>query len=89
MVAKYADYRRIEGTVKIDIANEQLVIPHAHAISDNIEVGAKASISQQRRDGVIYARYKKLDAIIKITDGKKNIDIIGAREKYEGYNAVP
>ena len=79
----------IEGTAKIDVANEQLVIPLAHAISDNIEVGAKASISEKRRDGVIYARYKKLDAIIKITQGNKNTDVIKAREKYDNYRVTP
>ncbi len=79
----------IEGTAKIDIANERLVIPLAHAISDNIEVGAKASISQQGRDGVIYARYKKLDAVIKITQGNKNTDVINAREKYDSYRVTP
>jgi hypothetical protein len=75
----------IEGTAQVTIANEQIVIPLAHAISDHIEVGAKGSISEARRDGVIYARYKKLDAVVKITDGKKNTDVIRAREKYESY----
>jgi hypothetical protein len=79
----------IEGTAQVAIANEQIVIPLAHAISDHIEVGAKGSISEARRDGVIYARYKKLDAVVKITDGKKNTDVIRAREKYESYQPMP
>jgi hypothetical protein len=79
----------IEGTAQVAIANEQIVIPLAHAISDHIEVGAKGSISEARRDGVIYARYKKLDAVVKITDGKKNTDVIRAREKYETYQPMP
>ncbi|RLA46726.1 MAG: hypothetical protein DRQ97_07235 [Gammaproteobacteria bacterium] len=75
----------IRGTARVTIANEQVVIPFAHVVSDIMEVGAKGRISETRRDGVIYARYKKLDAVVKITDGKKNTDIIRAREKYEAY----
>jgi hypothetical protein len=75
----------IQGTAQVTIANEQVVIPLAHAISDTMEVGAKGSFSEARRDGVIYARYKKLDALVKITDGKKNTDVIRARQKYEAY----
>jgi hypothetical protein len=76
----------IEGTAKVAIANEQIVIPLAHAISDKIEVGAKGIISEQTRNGVVYARYKKLDAVIKISDGNKNLDLIRAREKYDEYD---
>lgn len=79
----------IEGTAQVTIANEQIVIPLAHAISDHIEVGAKGSISETRRDGVVYARYKKLDAVIKISDGKRNTDIIRAKEKYNTYQPTP
>ena len=55
---------------------------------DNIEVGAKGSISKQANNGVVYARYKKLDAVIKISDGKKNMDLIRAREKYDDYSTM-
>jgi len=79
----------IEGIARVEIANQQIVIPRAHAISDQLEVGAKATISEQTRDGVIYARYKKLDAVIRIDDGNRNTDLIRAREKYDGYQATP
>jgi hypothetical protein len=75
----------IRGAAQVTIANEQVVIPLAHAISDTIEVGAKGRISEQRRDGVVYARYKKLDAVVRISDGKKNTDVIKAKEKYDTY----
>jgi hypothetical protein len=75
----------IEGTAQVAIANEQIVIPLAHAISDTTEVGAKGSISETSRNGVIYARYKKLDAVVRISDGKKNTDVIKAKEKYDTY----
>lgn len=79
----------IQGTAKVAIADEQIVIPHAHAISDKMEVGAKGVISETSRNGVVYARYKKLDAVIKLVDGKKNIDVIRARPKYDKYKTAP
>jgi hypothetical protein len=77
----------IEGKMKVDIADNQIFIPVAHAVSDTIEVGAKGRISEKDRDGVVYARYKKLDAVIKVSDGRKNTDLIRAREKYDEYQA--
>ncbi|MEH6636117.1 MAG: hypothetical protein V7700_11380 [Halioglobus sp.] len=81
--------RNIEGRTKIAIANETIVIPLAHVTADKIEVGAKGRINKQSRDGVFYARYKKLDAILKVNSGKKNIDVLNAREKYDIYQARP
>jgi hypothetical protein len=78
----------IEGKADLEIADNQIVIPKAHAVSDKIEIGAKGTISQQTRDGVIYARYKKLDAVMKIENGKRNIDVIRAREKYQQYRST-
>jgi len=75
----------IEGTAELKIANERMVIPYAFMTSDNIEVGAKGSITQERRDGIVYASYKNLDLVIKISDGKKNPDVIQARKKFDEY----
>jgi hypothetical protein len=78
----------IAGKADLEIADNQIVIPLAHAISDKIELGAKGTINPQTRNGIIYARYKKLDAVMKIEDGERNIDVIRAREKYQQYQAV-
>lgn len=88
-LSKMMTVEDIEGSAKIVMANERVEIPHAHAISDHIEVGAKAVITEQNRDGVIYFRYKKADALLKITDGKKRLDIFKVREKYENYQLPP
>jgi len=37
----------------------------------------------------IYLRDKKADFLLKIRDGKMNLDIIKAREKYEQYQVNP
>jgi hypothetical protein len=45
----------------------------------------KALITGTDRDGVIYFRYKKFDGVLKVRDGKRNLDVIGALKKYEEY----
>lgn len=75
----------IEGTGEVQMAGNRTVIPYAHVISDNAEAGLKAVMEGERSDGVIYFRYKKLDALLKVRDGKRNLDIIKAREKYDEY----
>ncbi len=79
----------IHGVAEVVAANNQLVIPYASAVSEHIEVGAKGRISEQNREGVIYARYRKMDAILKISAGDRNIDITRARAKYDAYRATP
>ena len=36
-------------------------------------------------NGRIYLKYKKLDVVLKILNGDRNLDIIKAREKYDEY----
>ncbi|MGA9573444.1 MAG: hypothetical protein WBS20_05795 [Lysobacterales bacterium] len=75
----------VTGNVELDFTNPRLVIPAAFMISDKIELGAKGIIDKDLRSGVIYARYKKLDIVVKIADGKRNIDLTRARRKYNAY----
>jgi len=76
----------IEGEVNLDIANGQIVIPYAFVDSDNIDFGAKGVIDEGLGNGIVYARYKKLHIVVKIADGKKNIDLIRARRKFDEYH---
>ena len=75
----------VNGTVALDFVNPRLIISTASMDSDNIELGAKAVIDKDQRNGVIYVRYKKLDIIVKIADGKRNIDLLRARRKFDEY----
>jgi hypothetical protein len=75
----------VEGKVELQAANSQIVIPYAFIDSDNIDFGAKGVIDEDTRNGVIYARYKKLDLVVKISDGKKKIDLIRPKQKFEEY----
>jgi hypothetical protein len=75
----------VNGTVALDFVNPRLIISTASMDSDNIELGAKAVIDKDQRNGVIYVHYKKLDIIVKIADGKRNIDLLRARRKFDEY----
>jgi hypothetical protein len=79
----------IEGTARVAMANERVAIPHARATSDNIEVEAKGVITAESRNGVIYVRYKNADALLKIRNGKKSLDILRVRQKFEDYQVPP
>ena len=57
----------------------------ARVLSDKAEIGAKAVIYETGRDGMIYARYKKLDVVLKMQGEKSNLDVFKAREKFDEY----
>ena len=79
----------IQGTVNLEVADNQIMIPYAFMDSDNIDFGAKGTIDKAFNNGVIYARYKKLGIILKVTGGKKNFDLIRARGKFDAYRVNP
>jgi hypothetical protein len=84
-VKKMLTVEAISGDVELDFAGGRLAIPNAFMNSDNIEFGARGILDKGRQDGVIYARYKKLDIVVKISEGKKNIDLMRARDKFDEY----
>ena len=75
----------IKGTATVLVADEQLKIINAHTISDNIEIGAKGTISKTSRDAVVYFRYKKADGLLKFQGDKKNLDVLGVKKKFDEY----
>jgi hypothetical protein len=75
----------VKGVAELDMSGNKVVIPNAFMDSDNIDFGAKGVFDEGLNDGVVYARYKKLDIVVKISEGKKNIDLIRARGKFDEY----
>ena len=84
-VKKMLTIEDVYSTVELDFVNPRLTIPAASMESDKIELGAKGVIDKDLRNGVIYARYKKLDIVVKISNGKRNIDLIRARRTFDEY----
>ncbi|MGI9535909.1 MAG: hypothetical protein ACR2PB_02480 [Desulfocapsaceae bacterium] len=77
----------VTGEANIDMAQDRIVIPYAFATSDRIDVGAKGVITAEKRNGVLYVRFRRLHGILKINDGKRNLDILGAREKFDQFDS--
>jgi hypothetical protein len=76
----------MKGDIRMQMANRQVVVPYAFAGSEKIDVGAKAIISEDNRNGVVYVRFRKLHGILKVVDGKRNVDVLKAREKFDNYS---
>jgi hypothetical protein len=77
----------VEGNTVINIAQNHIIIPYAFAASDKIDVGAKGVITADERNGVVYVRFRKLHGILKINKGKRNLDILNARKKFDQYDS--
>ena len=75
----------IKGEAFMNMQQEQILIPYAFVASDKIDVGAKGIIDARTREGMFFARFKKLKGLLKIRDGKRNFDIINARKKFDEY----
>jgi hypothetical protein len=77
----------VNGEAVIDMAQDRILIPYAFAASDKIDVGAKGVITADERNGVLYVRFRKLHGILKINDGKRNVDVLNAKEKFELFDS--
>ncbi|MEA1889126.1 MAG: hypothetical protein U9N50_05020 [Pseudomonadota bacterium] len=84
-LAKAMTIDDVKGKVNMRVNNRIIVIPYAFAGSDNIDVGAKAIVSADARNGVLYARFRKLHGLLKFNNGKRNLDILKARKKFDEY----
>ena len=85
-IEKMLTIENIQGNAEMTMENRQIIIPHAFTSSDKIDAGAKGIINAESAEGIFYARFRKLDAVLKIRNGKRNIDIIGARKKFNEYS---
>jgi hypothetical protein len=85
-IEKLLTVGEIEGEASMDMQKNQIIFPYAFAGSDKIDVGAKGIITSETRDGVIFARYRKLKGLLKIRDGKRNFNVIKAQKKFDAYS---
>lgn len=75
----------IRGTGLLTAENHRLRIPSAEVSSEDITVGMKALITEGEREGMIFMRWKALRALLKVQDGKKNVDVINVHKTYDNY----
>jgi len=79
----------IEGDARLLMKENRIRIPHAQLNGDTVEFRAKGVIAEPSGDGVVYARYKNLDATIRFRNGKKSLDLIKPLKKFEQYELPP
>ena len=75
----------IEGHATLAMADKRFTIPEARAEGDKLELGAKGIFTPTDRNGMIYVRYQKLAALLKIEGEKNNLDVLKTKEKFENY----
>ena len=79
----------IEGDGRLLMKGNAVRIPHAQLNGNSVEIRAKGIIAEPSGEGVVYARYKNLDATIRLRNGRKSLDLIKPLEKFEQYELPP
>ena len=75
----------ITGQARLEMADRRLRVPIAWLNGEHIEAGAKAELSGAGNRGIVYLKYRGVDALLRIADGKRNLDILRARKKFDAY----
>jgi hypothetical protein len=84
-LSKLMTIEDIHGKATVNMANNIITFPYAFVKSDKIDIGAKGIISPKLRDGVFFLRYKKLKLLLKLRNGKKNLDIFHVEKTFNNY----
>jgi len=84
-LARALTVENITGEARLEMADRRLRIPFAWLNGEYIEAGAKAELSGDGNRGIVYLKYRDLDAVLRIANGKRNLDILRARRKFDDY----
>ena len=84
-LSKLLTLEDIGGEATLELSDNRLKVSDAQVLSDKAEVAVKAVFYETGSDGVIYVRYRKLDAVLKMDGPESNLDVLGARQTFEQY----
>jgi len=84
-LARALTVENITGEARLEMADRRLRIPFAWLNGEYIEAGAKAELSGDGNRGIVYLKYRDLDAVLRIANGRRNLDILRARRKFDDY----
>ncbi len=76
----------VRGQARLTITPDRIVVAHALAESDEIDLGAKGILDDRVQNGVIYVRYKRLHGMLRINAGSRRFHIRRARKKFDAYS---
>jgi hypothetical protein len=77
--------KNLAGEAELVVSNSAIRIPLAYVDSEKAEVGVKGVIANGERSGMVFARFKKFSTLLKRFDGKRNVDVIKPRAKFDRY----
>lgn len=77
--------KNLEGEAELEVSDGAIRIPLAYVDSEKAEVGVKGVIANGERNGLVFARFKKFSTLLKRFDGKRDVDIIKPRAKFDRY----
>jgi hypothetical protein len=77
--------KNLAGKAELEVSDSAIRIPLAYVDSAKAEVGVKGVIANGDRSGLVFARFKKFSTLLKRFDGKRNVDIIKPRAKFDRY----
>ncbi len=77
--------KNVRGNATIKVSPNEIVVPYAMAKAEPVEVGVKGIFRPNNRQGMFYARYGNLSAILEVDGSEKHFGLLGAARKFEAY----
>jgi hypothetical protein len=75
----------ITGTGQMRMADEVLRFPYVRVTSENVEVGMKGTISEERNEGIVMVGLRRLAALLRIDGDERNIEVFRARRRFDEF----
>lgn len=82
---KILTVKDINGRGQMRIADNRVLVPYAMAGSDKIDVGVKARVTKEEREGMFFARFRAIEGILRTRNDARSFSLIGARKRFDAY----
>lgn len=75
----------VKGIGEMTLRQNEMRFPMVFVDAGDVMMGAKGLIDGTNREGVVYARYKKLNGLLRIAGKRRGFDLLKARMKFDQY----
>ena len=82
---KLLSVENVKGSGKMTLAENRMEFPLVFIDAGDVKMGAKGFIEGKSRQGMVYARYKKLHGLLRLADDRTGFDLLKARTKFDQY----
>lgn len=87
-IARRLSVDGLNGGVRLRIRDRNLYVPDAQLAAEELEFAVKGMMAKPDQQGMVYLRYKQLDALLNFEAGQRDIVLIGPRRKFEAYSVT-